>query len=137
LRVRDGPADVHAGAADRGAFRHTLLFLPGPRFDQAVRLGENPRRDDRALPRKVRRRHHREEESRDGAGMPAAGHEEFVGDELRKGASIIDRVSWVNGFVSTGREDCRRKSWVSESTVSPVAKMMVAATAGACFSSRS
>ena len=52
LRVRHGPADLHAGAADRRALRHAVLLVPGPRLHQAGRLGEDPRGDDRALPRR-------------------------------------------------------------------------------------
>ena len=54
LRVRHGPADVHAGAADRRALGHALLLVPGPRLHEAGGLGEDPRGDDHALPRELR-----------------------------------------------------------------------------------
>ena len=54
LRVRDGPADLHAGAADRRALGHAVLLVPGSRLDQARGLGEDPGRDHRPLPRAVR-----------------------------------------------------------------------------------
>ncbi len=73
LRVRHGPADVHAGAADRRALGHALLLVPGPRLDQAGRLGEDPRGDDHALPREVRAGHHREEEGGRAARLSARG----------------------------------------------------------------
>ena len=56
-----------------GPEHRPLLLVPGPRFDQARRLGQDPRRDDRALPRALRQRHHRAKEDGDNAGLPAAG----------------------------------------------------------------
>ncbi len=72
LRVRDGPADLHPGAADRGALRDALLLVPGPRFDQARGLGQDPGGDHHPLPGAVRGRHNRAEAGRDGAGLPPA-----------------------------------------------------------------
>src|SRR5262245_41668315 len=132
--MRHGSADLHAGAADRRTLRDALLLLPGPGFDETVRLGEDPGGNDRALPREVRRRHHRAEEGGDGAWLSFRGDERGV---ARKGASAVTKLSRANGFVSTGLAERARNSWVSPSTVSPVAKITVAATCGASCSRRS
>ena len=47
LRVRHGPADVHARAADRRVVGNAVLLVPGPRRDQAGRRRQDSRRDDR------------------------------------------------------------------------------------------
>src|SRR5262245_53668197 len=72
LRVRHGPTDVLAGAADRRALGHALLLVPGPRLHQACVLGEDPRRDDCALLAEARRRHHREEKGGGTDGLSLA-----------------------------------------------------------------
>src|SRR5438128_12004634 len=69
--MRHGPADLFSRAADRRTFGNALLLVPGPRFDQARGVGEDPRRDDRPLPAEARGRDHRPEESRITAGMSA------------------------------------------------------------------
>src|SRR5580704_979577 len=63
LRVRHGPADIHAGAADRRRFRHVVLFVPGSGFDQARRLGQDRNRDYRLLSDAVLRERHGAQEA--------------------------------------------------------------------------
>jgi len=63
-KQRHGPADLLAGAADRGALRDIVLLVSGSRFHQTHGLGENSRRDDQLLPGKALCRHHGEEKRR-------------------------------------------------------------------------
>ena len=47
LQVRPRRADLHGGRGDRRALRHAVLLLQGHRREQADRLDQDPRRDDR------------------------------------------------------------------------------------------
>src|SRR6202789_4163904 len=80
LRVRDGSTHIFSGAANRRAIGNSFLLLPGPRLHQAGGFREDPRRDDRALPRKTWCRHHRREESSSAAGVSLAWLKAGVSD---------------------------------------------------------
>src|SRR5215472_15393649 len=67
--MRHGSTHLLTGAAHRRALGDTLFLFPGPRFHQARRLGEDPRRDYRVLPRKILRRYRRHQEGRSTAGL--------------------------------------------------------------------
>src|SRR5688572_19088034 len=72
--MRNGPADLYAGAADRGAVGDAVLLVSGSRRYQAGRLDQDPGRDDRALSAAIRRGDHREKESTHGGWLPAPHH---------------------------------------------------------------
>src|SRR5258705_12301914 len=60
--MRHGPADIHAGAANRRAFRDPVLLVSGSRFDEARRIREDQSRDDCVLHGTFVGKHHREQE---------------------------------------------------------------------------
>src|SRR5262245_60140260 len=91
--MRHGPADIHAGAADHRALGHAVLLLPGARFDQARRVGEDQARDDRLLSRAQLAPHHRTQERRNARALPLApgdlGQDTSV--TIRTGAAMAPR----------------------------------------------
>src|SRR5262249_54318432 len=77
-----------------------LLLLPGPGLHQARGLGEDPRRDHRALPAEIRRGHRRQEERRGAGRLPVARSLKDQPRALDWFRATAARMSSFNAFSS-------------------------------------